>query len=488
MAKVLSELLVKCKKELVCGDPDVFVESIQFDSRKIEHGSAFFAIPGTQVDGHKFIPKAIKLGASAVVCECVPDRVPDGITVFRVSSASDALGWAANAFYDYPSSKLKLLGITGTNGKTTTVTLLYQLFSSAGFACGLLSTVRNLINDREIPATHTTADALQIAKLMSEMVDSGCSYCFMEVTSHAIHQNRISGLDFDAALFSNISHDHLDYHETFEAYRDVKKKYFDDLPQSASAVFNANDAHGAYMVRDCKCQKISYGEDRESDYEFSVRCSNLSGMTLDLCGRSFDVQLVGDFNAYNMVACLAAAEQLGLPLDQSIQYAKLLEPVSGRMEKVESRGQVVGLVDFAHTPDAIEKVISAVREIEQPTGGIVTVIGCGGNRDREKRPRMAEVAYRLSDLLVITSDNPRSEEPTAIIDDMRAGLPRKFDESRLFVFEDREEAIKRACIFALDGAAVLVLGKGHEKFQLIGDEKYPLDDVEVLRNALEERG
>lgn len=483
MEKALSQLVDISSGELLQGDPDVLVNSVQFDSRKVGPGSVFFAIPGTQVDGHKFISKAIELGASAVVCERAPNDVPPDLTVIRVSSASEALGWAANAFFGHPSRSLKLFGVTGTNGKTTTVTLLYQLFKLAGFSCGLLSTVRNLVNDREVPSTHTTGDALQISSLMAEMVEAGCTHCFMEVTSHAIDQNRISGLEFDVALFSNISHDHLDYHGTFDNYRNVKKRFFDDLPSSTNAIFNADDEFGTFMVQNTQARKSSFGRDGNADFAFSIEHSDLSGMRLVLGERRFEVRLVGDFNAYNLVGCLAAAEQLGMPLEQSSKYAEELMPVSGRMEKVDCGQHIIGLVDFAHTPDAIEKVISAVRSVENPVGGIVTVFGCGGNRDQEKRPRMAEVAYRLSDVLIITSDNPRSEEPQKIIDDIVSGLPVDYDKSQVHVVVDREEAINLACSIAPQGAAVLVLGKGHEKFQIVGSEKRSFDDVAVLRRA-----
>lgn len=315
------------------------------------------------------------------------------------------------------------------------------------------------------------------------MVEAGCTHCFMEVTSHAIDQNRISGLDFDVALFSNISHDHLDYHGTFENYRDVKKRYFDGLPASASAIFNKDDQCGEYMVRDTTARKFSFGRSADADYSFTLDHGDLSGLRVTLQGRSCTAALVGEFNAYNLVGCLAAAEQLGMPVDRAVTLVGQLKPVAGRMERVDCGPELKGLVDFAHTPDAIEKVISAVRSIEEPTGGIVTVVGCGGNRDREKRPRMAEAAYRMSDVLIITSDNPRSEDPSKIIDEMLGGLPDGFDESRVHIALDREEAIRMACTIAPVGAAVLVLGKGHEKFQIIGQEKRPFDDVAVLSEA-----
>ncbi len=487
MKKSLYELLRRCDADLVCGDPHIEVQNLQFDSRHVEAGSAFFAIPGTQVDGHDFILEAIDLGAVAVVCEKVPFPVPKALTVFRVESASDAFGWAANAFYDFPSNKIKLVGVTGTNGKTTTVSLLYQLFRSAGYSCGLLSTVQNLIKDRVVPSTHTTGDALQITRLMAEMVEAGCSHCFMEVTSHAIDQNRISGLNFDVALFTNISHEHLDYHGTFKSYRDVKKKYFDNLLPNTTAVFNADDVHWEYLAQGCDGQKISYGRHHGADYTFYVKRNDLSGMQIEICGRTFKMQLFGDFNAYNMIACLVAAEQLGLSVAQSLQHVKNLESAPGRMEKVDCDQNLLGIVDYAHTPDAIQQVISAVREIAQPTSKIVAVIGCAGNRDREKRPKMAKIAYDLSDYLVITSVDSRSEEPMAIIDEMASGLPDNLDDNRVFVVEDRAAAITKACSVAPDGAIILILGKGHEKFQIVGSVKRPFDDVKVFRNACQQR-
>ncbi len=480
--KLLSDLLYKSGIEEVKGDTRRLVSSVCFDSREVKKDCVFIATRGTSFDGHSFITKAIKNGAIVIVCEDFPDEVDQLITYVKVKDSSCALGIIASNFYNNPSEKLKLVGVTGTNGKTTIVTLLYLLFRDFGKKVGMLSTVRNQIMGDSIPSTHTTPDAISINKLLAGMVDKGCSHCFMEISSHAIHQNRIAGLYFDLALFSNITHDHLDYHKTFDDYIRAKKQFFDELPSGSIALTNADEKHGNTMVINTKAIVKKYGLKAMADYKCRLIENSFEGLQLNIDGQEVWTRLVGSFNAYNLLAVYASAVELGEDKITVLTSLSKLSAVEGRFQHFKSANGVIAIVDYAHTPDALKKVLNTIKDIRSGNEQLITVFGCGGDRDREKRPIMARIAANLSDRVFATSDNPRSENPDLIINDMKMGLD-PVELAKILSISDRGEAIKVACTFAQPGDIVLVAGKGHEKYQEINGIKYPFDDVENLQNS-----
>ncbi|BDD09790.1 UDP-N-acetylmuramoyl-L-alanyl-D-glutamate--2,6-diaminopimelate ligase [Fulvitalea axinellae] len=455
------------------------IGALHFDSRKVESGDVFFAVPGTRVDGHDYIEKALEKGASVIVLERMPEKFKDGVLYLKVSSASEALGKMASAFYGNPSKELKLVGVTGTNGKTSVVTLLYRLFSEMGYASGMLSTVVNKIADREIPATHTTGDALQINRLLREMADSGVTHCFMEVSSHAIEQDRVAGLDFDGAVFMNITHDHLDYHGTFRKYIDAKKKLFDGLPKSAFGLVNSDDKRGNFMLQNCKGARKTFAVKNMADFKAKIVTLAYEGMELDIEGQSVWFRLTGKFNAYNLLAVYAVATLLGEEQDEALRTLTGLKAAPGRFEAVPNQTGITAIVDYAHTPDALENVLSTIEGLRKGDESVLTVVGCGGDRDKTKRPEMAKIAVELSDKVILTSDNPRSEDPEAILADMKAGVP-KGDARRVLSITDRKEAIRTAIMMAKPGDVILVAGKGHETYQEVNGVRYDFDDRKVL--------
>jgi len=465
------------------GSLEVPIRFVSFDSRKIEEGSVYVAIPGTQVDGHRFIRSAIDKGAVAVVCEQIPPNPTPGVTFVRVRDSSLALGQIAAILYGRPTEKLKLVGVTGTNGKTTTATLLFDLFRSLGYRAGLFSTIKNQINSRVIQSTHSTPDAVQLSSLMRNMVDEGCTHCFMEVTSHGVQQNRVAGLRFCGGIFTNLTPEHLDYHHTLEAYLKAKKRFFNHLGENAFALYNVDDPYGLEMVRDTKARKYSYALENSADFNADLMDNTISGLTLEIEGHAIHTKLIGSFNAYNLLATYAAAILLEEEKSKIGPTLSILNPIEGRFDWFISPNNVTGIVDFAHTPDALKKILAAVHSTKATNARVITVVGCGGDRDTEKRPVMARIAYEESDYLILTSDNPRTEDPDAIIQDMRQGLPKDYIE-RTDVIPDRLKAIHRACSLAQTGDVILVAGKGHEKYQDIMGEKLPFDDKALLREHL----
>lgn len=477
--KKLKELLDGIEILEMNGKEDLSVQSVHFDSRKIGKGDMFVAQRGVNVDGHAYINKAVELGATVVVCEELPSEKAEGVTFVVVADSSDALGKIASNYYNRPSRELKLVGITGTNGKTTTATLSYELARFAGHKAGLLSTVCNYIGDEKIPATHTTPDALAINEFLRRMADAGCEYCFMEVSSHSIHQKRIAGLDFDGAVFSNITHDHLDYHKTFKAYIEAKKAFFDQLPDHAFALTNADDKNGMVMLQNTVAHKYTYSCRTMADFMAKVVEKRLDGTLMRLDGSEVWTKFTGDFNAYNILAVYASACLLGFPEEEVLKYVSMLVPVSGRFETLMSPQGVMAVVDYAHTPDAVENVLSTIKGLKGKNNLVITVVGAGGDRDKTKRPEMADAACRYSDRVILTSDNPRSEEPEVIIHDMLAGVKEEFKD-KVQTVTDRKEAIRLAVSMASRGDIVLVAGKGHENYQEIKGVKHHFDDKEVL--------
>ncbi len=465
------------------GDTDVSVNHITQDSRQVSPGSLFAAIRGVQVDGHTFIDKAIAAGATAIVAERLPDEPKADLVWVQVANAAEALGKIASAFYGHPSRKLQLVGVTGTNGKTTTVSLLHQLFGDLGYKRGLISTIENRIQDRPLPATHTTPETVSLHALLAEMVDAGCDYAFMEVSSHAVHQRRIAGLRFAGGLFTNISHDHLDYHKTFKAYIEAKKAFFDDLPAGSFALVNIDDKRGEVMVQNTKARVYRYSMRRMADFRGRLLGNTLTGLELELDGVDLFARLIGSFNAYNLLACYATAVLLGQEREEVLTALSALGAPEGRFDyQFDPARNVTGIVDYAHTPDALEKVLQTIRKVRAGEGRVVTVVGCGGDRDKKKRPKMAEVACRYSEQVVLTSDNPRTEDPDAIIRDMETGVPPDARRKVLSI-TDRAQAIRTACTLAQSGDVILVAGKGHEKYQEINGVKHPFDDKNVLKAA-----
>ena len=476
----LSELLKNVETLNIVGDVEVDITGVNIDSRRIEKGHLFVAIPGTVTDGHKFIPKAIELGASAVLCEKMPEEQTSGVTYIQVASTEDAVGKVATLFYGDPSRKLKLVGVTGTNGKTTIATLLYNMFRKFGHKCGLLSTVCNYIEDEAIPADHTTPDPIELNKLLAQMVDAGCEYAFMECSSHAIAQKRIGGLKFAGGLFTNLTRDHLDYHKTFENYRDAKKAFFDGLDKDAFAITNADDKNGSVMVQNCKAQIKTYSTRTMADFKAKIIECHFEGMYLDINGKEVGVQFIGKFNVSNLLAVYGAAVMLGKKPEDILLVLSTLKSVNGRLEPIHSPEGYTAIVDYAHTPDALENVLNAIHEVLNGKGKVITVCGAGGNRDKGKRPLMAQEAVKQSDKVIITSDNPRFEEPQDIINDMLAGLDQK-QMKKVLSIVDRREAIRTACMLAEKGDVILIAGKGHEDYQEIKGVKHHFDDKEVVK-------
>ena len=480
---VLEELIKGLKTVSVCGQTDIEITGVDIDSRRIKEGHLFIAQRGTQVDGHKFIPKAIELGAKAVLCEVLPEEKAEGVTYVQVESTEDVAGKVATIFYGDPSRKLKLVGVTGTNGKTTIATLLYNMFRKLGYKCGLLSTVCNYIEDEAVPADHTTPDPIELNYLLSRMVDAGCQYAFMECSSHAIAQKRIGGLDFAGGLFTNLTRDHLDYHKTFENYRNAKKAFFDQLPKTAFAITNADDKNGMVMVQNTKATVKTYSTRTMADFKAKILECHFGGMYLEIDGREVGVQFIGKFNVSNLLAVYGAAVMLGEKPENVLLVMSTLKSVSGRLDPIQSPEGYTAIVDYAHTPDALENVLNAIHEVLEGKGHVITVCGAGGNRDKGKRPLMAQEAVKQSDKVIITSDNPRFEEPQDIINDMLAGLDDQ-QMKKVVSIVDRREAIRTACMLAQKGDVILVAGKGHEDYQEIKGVKHHFDDKEVLREAM----
>ncbi len=479
----LQELLKDIKPTKIIGSEDVDITSICIDSRKAQPGSLFIAMKGTQVDGHKFIPKAIELGAVAILCEEVPEKLPADVTCILVSSTEDVVGKVATAFYGDPSRKMKLVGVTGTNGKTTIATLLYNMFRKFGHKCGLLSTVCNYIEDEAIPADHTTPDPIELNELLAKMVAAGCEYAFMECSSHAIAQKRIGGLNFTGGIFTNLTRDHLDYHKTFENYRDAKKAFFDNLPKTAFAITNADDKNGMVMVQNTKATVKTYSTRSMADFKARILECHFEGMYLEIDHHEVGVQFIGKFNVSNLLAVYGAACMLGKDPQDILLILSTLHSVSGRLEPVRSPEGYTALVDYAHTPDALQNVLNAIHEVLNGKGQVITVCGAGGNRDKGKRPLMAQEAVKRSDKVIITSDNPRFEEPQDIINDMLAGLNDQ-QMKKVVSIVDRREAIKMACMLAQKGDVILVAGKGHEDYQDVKGVKHHFDDKEILREIM----
>ena len=475
----LQELLKNIKPSVIEGNTDIEISGVNIDSRKIRKGHLFVAMRGTQVDGHKFIDKALESGAKAILCEEFPQDKKDGICYILVDSTEDAVGKVATLFYGDPSKHLKLVGVTGTNGKTTIATLLYNMFRKFGYKVGLLSTVCNYIDDKAVPADHTTPDPIELNELLSEMVKAGCEYAFMECSSHAIHQKRIGGLRFTGGIFTNLTRDHLDYHKTFENYRNAKKAFFDGLPKTAFAITNADDRNGMVMVQNTKATIKTYSTCQMADFRARIIEMHFAGMYLDIDGHEVGVQFIGKFNVSNLLAVYAAARMLGKQPEEILVAMSTLHSVSGRLEPIQSPDGYTAIVDYAHTPDALENVLNAIHEVLNGKGKVITVCGAGGNRDKGKRPLMAKEAVRQSDRVIITSDNPRFEEPQDIINDMVAGL-NKDEMKKVITITDRKEAIKTACMMAQKGDVILVAGKGHENYQEIKGVKHHFDDKEVL--------
>ena len=476
----LKELLKDIRLTGLTGNEEVEITGVSIDSRRVKAGHLFVAMRGTQADGHKFIPKAIELGACAVLCETLPETLQEGVAYAVTPSAEEAAGRVATAFYGYPSARLKLVGVTGTNGKTTIATLLYNMFRRLGHKCGLLSTVCNYIEDEEIPADHTTPDPVALNELLAKMVEAGCEYAFMECSSHAIAQKRIAGLTFAGGIFTNLTRDHLDYHKTFENYRDAKKAFFDMLPKQAFAITNADDKNGMVMVQNTKAAVKTYSLKRMADFKARVLECHFEGMLLEIDGQEVGVRFIGKFNASNLLAVYGAARMLGKPVQDILVRLSALQSVNGRLDPIHSPEGFTAIVDYAHTPDALENVLNAIHEVLNGKGHVITVCGAGGNRDKGKRPLMAQEAVRQSDTVILTSDNPRYEEPQAIIDDMMAGL-NATQRKKTLAITDRKEAIRTACMMAKRGDVVLVAGKGHENYQEIKGVKRHFDDHEVLR-------
>ena len=481
----LIELLKNVKVLNTLGDTGVEITGVNIDSRRIEAGHLFVAIPGTQTDGHKYIPKAIELGAAAILCEQLPGEQADGVTYVVVESTESAVGSVATCFYGDPSRKLKLVGVTGTNGKTTIATLLYNMFRKFGHKCGLLSTVCNYIEGEPIPADHTTPDPIELNRLLAQMVEAGCDYAFMECSSHAIAQKRIGGLKFAGGLFTNLTRDHLDYHKTVENYRDAKKAFFDGLEKDAFAITNADDKNGLYMVQNTKAQVKTYSIRSMADFKAKIIECHFEGMYLDINGKEVGVQFIGKFNVSNLLAVYGAAVMLGKQSEDILVILSTLKSVSGRLEPIHSPEGYTAIVDYAHTPDALENVLNTINEVLNGKGKVITVCGAGGNRDKGKRPIMAQTAAKLSDKVIITSDNPRFEEPQDIINDMLAGLDNK-QMKKVVSIVDRKEAIRTASMMAEKGDVILIAGKGHEDYQEIKGVKHHFDDREIVREIFSE--
>jgi UDP-N-acetylmuramoyl-L-alanyl-D-glutamate--2,6-diaminopimelate ligase len=486
--KTLGDILDRVSLLEVNGSLAVPIASLQIDSRKVKDADCFVAIKGTISDGHNFISKTVAQGVSAVICESFPPEIDPTVTYVRVIDSSKALGIMAANFYENPSEKMKVVGVTGTNGKTSTVTLLFHLFSELKASVGLLSTVQNQIDEKVIPSTHTTPDAISLNSLMKQMVDSGCQYCFMEVSSHAVDQSRIEGLKFTGGVFTNISHDHLDYHKTFENYIKSKKRFFDELPATAFALINADDRNGRVMIQNTKAAKNTYSLKSPSDFKCKVIDNSVAGLQLELDGVEMHTRLIGDFNAYNLTAVYGVARLLGIEKQKCLTALSALMPPEGRFEQIVSeKDKIIGIVDYAHTPDALKNVLQTIQTVRNGNENIITVLGCGGDRDATKRPVMAHIASKFSNQVILTSDNPRSEDPNEILRQMSEGVPIS-DKRKVLTITDRRQAIKTAVTLAKKHDIILLAGKGHEKYQEIMGVKNHFDDKEELKLSFAEAG
>ena len=477
---ILKELLKSVGKYETTGSEEIEINGIEIDSRNIKEGNAFIAIKGTQADGHNYIGKAVELGASAIICEILPETIVDNVTYVTVSDTEDAVGKIATTFYGNPTDKLDLVGVTGTNGKTTIATLLYNMFRAFGYKVGLISTVCNYIDDEAIPTEHTTPDPITLNKLLGRMADEGCKYAFMEVSSHSVAQKRIGGLKFAGGIFTNLTRDHLDYHKTVENYLKAKKAFFDRLPKTAFALTNADDKNGLVMVQNTKAKVATYSLRTIAEYKGKVLEDGFEGMLLDINNTEVNVQFIGRFNAYNLLAVYGAANLLGKRPEDILLQLSTLRPVNGRFDSIRSPKGYTAIVDYAHTPDALVNVLNAIHDVLKGRGNVITVVGAGGNRDKGKRPIMAQESVKQSDKVIITSDNPRFEEPQDIINDMLAGL-NKDDMKKVLAITDRKEAIRTACMLANQGDVVLIAGKGHENYQDIKGVKHHFDDKEIVK-------
>lgn len=477
---LLKELLQTAGKYEISGSDEIEINGIEIDSRKIKDGNAFIAIRGTQADGHDYISKAIELGAKAIICEKLPEKTIESITYAVFSDTEDAVGKIATTFYGNPTEKLDLVGVTGTNGKTTIATLLYNMFRAFGYKAGLISTVCNYIDGEAIPTEHTTPDPITLNQLLGRMADEGCKYAFMEVSSHSVAQKRIGGLKFAGGIFTNLTRDHLDYHKTVENYLKAKKAFFDGLPKTAFALTNADDKNGMVMVQNTKAKVATYSLRTMADFKGKVLEDGFEGMLLDINNTEVNVQFIGRFNAYNLLAVYGAANLLGKKPEDILLQLSTLKPVSGRFDSLRSPEGYTAIVDYAHTPDALTNVLDAIHDVLKGRGKVITVVGAGGNRDKGKRPIMAKESVRQSDKVIITSDNPRFEEPQDIINDMLAGL-NKDEMKKVVAITDRKEAIRTACMMASQGDVILIAGKGHENYQDIKGVKYHFDDKEIVR-------
>lgn len=484
---VLKDILYKVGLRDVVGDTSIAINEVCFDSRSIEGSDVFVAIRGSLVDGHKYIDTAINSGAVAVICEALPSNRVEGVTYVEVDNSNKALAIVASNFYNLPSENLKLVGVTGTNGKTTVASLLYQLFKNAGYKVGLLSTVKIVIDDKEYKATHTTPDSLTINRCLKEMNDAGVEYCFMEVSSHGIHQSRTEGLHFEGGIFTNLSHDHLDYHSTFAEYRDVKKAFFDGLPKTAFALINSDDKNGSVMLQNTKAKKYTYALKGYADYRSQILENQFSGLLLKVNDSEVWTRLIGSFNAYNVLAIYATAELLGLEKDEVLRLISDLKSVSGRFQYLISDEKITAIVDYAHTPDALKNVLETINDIRTKNEELITVVGCGGDRDKTKRPKMGHIASALSTKVIFTSDNPRSEKPEDILEAIEKGVePQNFKKSLTIV--DRKQAIKAACQMASPNDIILIAGKGHETYQEVNGERSDFDDYKIVQELLEQLG
>ncbi len=480
---VLREIVYKVSIEAVKGSTDITINAIDFDSRKIGSNDLFIAIRGTQSNGHDFIGKAIEQGATAIVCDTFPAEIAEGITYIQVKDTNKALAFIAANYYGNPSHSLKLVGITGTNGKTTIASLLYQLFQKAGHKVGLLSTVKIMVDEVEYKATHTTPDSITINKYLREMVDNDVTHCFMEVSSHGIHQQRTEALQFEGGVFTNLSHDHLDYHPTFSEYRDVKKSFFDHLPKTAFALVNIDDKNGTVMLQNTIARKLTYALKSYANYRAQILESQMSGLLMKINENEVWVRLIGTFNAYNLLAIYGTAVELGLDSFDVLRLLSELESVSGRFQYIVSNEKITAIVDYAHTPDALENVLKTINDIRTKNEQLITIVGCGGDRDKTKRPIMANIATTLSDKVIITSDNPRTENPETIIAEMEKGVePQNF--KKAVSITDRKQAIKTACQLAQPNDIILIAGKGHETYQEINGVRYDFDDMQIVKELL----
>ena len=482
---ILKDILYKVAIEAVKGSTEITIGKIDFDSRKIAQNDLFVAIRGTISDGHEFIAKAIELGATAIVCDTLPETIVEGITYIQVKDTNTALAVMAANYFDHPSQKLQLVGVTGTNGKTTIASLLYQLYKKAGYKVGLLSTVKIMVDEVEYKATHTTPDSLTINQYLATMIAEGVEYCFMEVSSHGIHQKRTEGLHFVGGVFTNLSHDHLDYHATFAEYRDVKKSFFDHLPKTAFALSNIDDKNGPVLLQNTVAKKCTYALKSYADYKAQILESQLSGLLLKINGNEVWVKLIGTFNAYNLLAIYGTAIELGMESLEALRLLSELESVSGRFQYIVSNDNITAIVDYAHTPDALENVLKTINDIRTKNEQLITVVGCGGNRDKAKRPVMGGIASELSDKAILTSDNPRNEDATVIISEMEQGVaPQNF--KRILSITDRKQAIKTACQLAQPNDIILIAGKGHETYQEIEGVRHDFDDMKIVKELLEQ--